>query len=253
MKLLNPSETFVDHLTDLPLFSGLDRSHRWALLKTAKIVSAESGDFLFREGDPALGFFILKTGRVKLRKISASGHEVVLHIAEPPHMIGCKGLTLPGSICPADAVAIDATISLHFQRELFLKEVANSPEVFFSLLVNLNQRLSEVFALRSTLQEPVAQRIATFLLLQAQPMNSTGDQLNIKGLRDVRLTKRLIAAAVGTTTETAIRVLSKWSKQGMIASQRGRIKILDPEAILALTQDAFSLDREVEERQSLVV
>lgn len=236
MKVLKPSMDFVDHLTDLPLFSSLAREERCALLKTAHLVSCEPGEFLFREGEPAQGFFILKTGRVKMRRITVSGHEAVLHIASPPHMIGCKGLTLQDSVYPADAVAIDASIALRFTRERFLSQAAHMPEVFFSLLVNLNQRLSEVFVLRATAQEPVAQRIATFLLLQAMPRNEALDDWTKHPLKDVRLTKRLIAATVGTTTETAIRVLSKWNKQGIIESRRGQITILKPSKIAALAQ-----------------
>ena len=33
----------------------------------------------------------------------------------------------------------------------------------------------------------------------------------------------------GTTVETAIRIISKWKKEGLINTERGKIEILDPD------------------------
>ncbi len=235
MKTIHPSAAFLATLADLPLFAGLAERQRETLLHCAQALAFEPGETLFREGEPAEGFFILKTGRAKIRRLSPSGHEVVFQLAAPPHMIGCKGLTLPGSRYPADGVAVDAVIALRFTRERFLRSAADTPDVFFSLLVDMNRRLSEIFTMQSALQEPVEQRIATLLLNQALPRDVDPDEWRGQSVREIRITKSLIAAIVGTSTETAIRILSKWRKQGLIRSQRGKIEIEDLEAIHDLT------------------
>lgn len=234
MKTLKPAENFASQLMDLPVFSSLDREDRNALLRDARLVSCEPGEHFFREREMTDGFFLLKAGRVKVGRTSQSGHEVILHICTPPQMFGCKGLTQPGSRYPANAVAIEPSIALKFSRKRFLEGVADNPEVFFKLLVDLNQRMSELFEIQAAVQEPVAQRIATFLLRQALPKYASLEKWNKVDLKDVFLTKRLIGAMVGTTTETTIRVLSKWNKQGLIRSRRGRITIVDPSQIANL-------------------
>jgi len=231
VKTVVPNQHFMDGLVDMPLFRGLDSAQRNTLIQCARVVAAEPGEYLFREGEPAEGFFIIKTGRVKMRRITNAGREVVLHLSSPPQMIGCKGLTLPGSRYPADAVAVDAVIALRFVRELFLEQVGEVPDVLFSLLVNLNRRLLEIYTLQSAILEPTEQRVATLLLNQAMPEGwEEGRDLDQKP-RPVRITKSLIAAIVGTTTETAIRLLSTWKKKGFIRSERGKIDILSVEAI----------------------
>ena len=224
------------HLLDLPIFAGLLPQQREALLRCTTVVGRDPGGILFHEGDPADGFYILRRGRVKMRRISPTGHEVVLHLSEPPNMIGCKGLTLPGSTYPADAVAIDAVVALRFTRQRFLAAIDDRPDVFFSLLIDMNRRLSEIYTLRGAMLEPVEQRIATLLLHQALPPDVPLEAWCGQPLRDVFLTKNLIAAIVGTTTETAIRILSRWRKRGLIASQRGRLRLLDPGAVFALAE-----------------
>ena len=251
MKVIQPSMEFCGTLTDLPLFSSLSGEQRMTLLKCAEVVACDKGELFFRQGDPAESFLILKTGRVKMRKLSPSGHEVVLHLAGPPHMIGCKGLTLPGSTYPADAVAVDAAIALRFTRKRFLQTVADMPDVFFELLIVMNRRLSEIFMLQSALLEPVECRIANLLLNQAFPEEANLEKWQAYPLRKVNITKSLIASIVGTTTETAIRVLSKWRKAGIIKSERGCTEILDPQTVIDIAMQAGTADAPIAKQQQV--
>ncbi len=236
MKAIQVVPKFSHHLTDLPLFSSLNQDQRRVLLQNAEIVGFEPGDLLFREGDPAESFYFLRAGRVKVCRVSPSGHEVVLHLSEPPHMVGCRALTRSGSHYPADGVAVDAVVALRFTRQRFLKSVSHIPEVFFSMLADMNLRLSEIYSLQSSLFEPVERRIATLLLTRALPREAGLADWPNQRLSELRMTKKLIAAIVGTSTETAIRVLSRWKKLGVIASSRGRIRLCDPAEIYRISQ-----------------
>ena len=55
-------------------------------------------------------------------------------------------------------------------------------------------------------------------------------------LRAVLITKSLIASIVGTTTETAIRTLSRWKKAGLISSERGKITIENVDGICQIAE-----------------
>ncbi len=232
IKIIQPKPLFLQSLGDLPLFKGMTPEEQQALLSCAQITTCKAGDLLFREGDLASGFFILKCGRVKMRRITTSGREIVLHLSTPPHMIGCKGLTMPGSRYPADAVALEDVIALGFSREQFMVQAADKPELIFSLLVKLNYRLSEIYTLQAAMATPTEQRIATLLYNQALPEDAPQNNLPAP----VRLTKSLIAAIVGTTTETAIRILSRWNKAGLVSSERGMIRLLMPNEILRISK-----------------
>lgn len=236
VKHIQPNEAFISSLANLPLFQCLDLDQRSTLLACADIVGCEPGELLFSEGDQAEAFYILKCGRVKMRRISTSGKETVLHLSSPPQMIGCKGLTMPGSRYPADAVAIDSVIALGFRRKNFLQQVSHIPDVFFSLLIELNRRLSEIYSLQAHAMEPIEKRVAILLLNQASE-----DSIEVVGpaLKPIYMTKSLIANIVGTTTETAIRILSRWKKAGLIQSERGKIMIVDAEAVCEIAEAPY--------------
>ena len=236
MKVVRPNDYFADTLGDLPLFSALDPSRRRSLLACASILTCQAGDILFEHNQPAGAFYLLKHGRIKMRRITGSGKEIILHISEPPQIIGCRGLTQPGSKYPADGVALEDAMVLRFTRDEFVRRVAETADVYFELLVEMNQRLFEVFTIKATLLEPVSRRIAALVLCQALPPGADQQDWEQHELRPVRLTKSLIAGIVGTTTETAIRILSKWRKQGWIEGSRGVINLVNPAAIYQMTQ-----------------
>ena len=50
---------------------------------------------------------------------------------------------------------------------------------------------------------------------------------------DMALTRQEIAGFVGTTVESAIRVMSKWNREGLLATGRDRFVIPDRERLKA--------------------
>jgi CRP-like cAMP-binding protein len=48
------------------------------------------------------------------------------------------------------------------------------------------------------------------------------------------LTKRELGSLINASTETCIRILSAWEKEGMITSARGRLQVTDLEGVRAL-------------------
>ena len=72
-------------------------------------------------------------------------------------------------------------------------------------------------------REPlVPRRIARFFLTLAERMGTeTPDGTAI----DLPLSRQEIAECVGTTVESAIRVMSKWNQDGLLVTERGRFVI----------------------------
>ena len=48
------------------------------------------------------------------------------------------------------------------------------------------------------------------------------------GVIPMRLTRQDLADAAGTTVETAIRLMRKWEKAGIVETRRESLRILDP-------------------------
>src|SRR5581483_10813638 len=91
-----------------------------------------AGELLFSEGQACAGLHIVKTGRVRIFKTSASGREHVLSIEGP----GASVAELPvfdGGNYPASASALDPTETLFISRPDLRALCLEKPEVSLKL------------------------------------------------------------------------------------------------------------------------
>lgn len=230
------SEQIESVLFDVPIFKGLDDKGRMKLINSGSRFSYNPGESLFLEHSQTSNFFIVESGRVKLRKVSSSGHEVVLHLAGPGHLIGCTALVSPEKLYSLDAIAFEKLTVIRFCRQQFLEAISGKPELLINLLSDLSNRLDDIYANRETMHRPVPQRIAALLIKQALPPDVASREWTCHPLGEVKMTKSQVALFVGTTTETATRILSKWKKRGLIESARGRLSLLDPAGIYEMSR-----------------
>ena len=90
----------------------------------------------------------------------------------------------------------------------------------------LGERLRDAQSrLRDLAGERVEQRVASVLVMLSAKLGST-----------LPFTRQEIADMVGTTTETAIRVMSQLKSRGIISSVRGKVTILDEQKLRLLSE-----------------
>jgi CRP/FNR family transcriptional regulator len=96
-----------------------------AALDTVKsTIVCPRNTFLFREGQPAKGVFVLCEGRAKLSVCSESGKRLTLHIAAPGEVLGLSA-ALSGGPYEVSAELLDnAQVAMVKRKELlaFLRE-----------------------------------------------------------------------------------------------------------------------------------
>jgi CRP/FNR family transcriptional regulator len=83
MSAMHLSDTENRVLSNVPLFSGLDRSELEFIAGRAIPRKYASGQMVFNEGDPCSGLYVVMSGQVRIFKTSASGREQVLSIDGP--------------------------------------------------------------------------------------------------------------------------------------------------------------------------
>ncbi len=112
----------------------------------SQMVSHEKGDVLFREKDPALYFYVLLNGRVKLGV--GESEQMVYDVRQNGEAFGWSSLIGRDSYS-ASAVCIEATKLLKTNSEKLRKELDNDPAngiVFFKqLAATLGNRLLETY------------------------------------------------------------------------------------------------------------
>ena len=187
---------------------------------------------VFAEGDPSEWLYIVKKGKVKITKISQEGKEIILEIIQPMDFFGGIAV-VRGFPYPANAVAMEHTEVLKISRKNLLSIMDRFPNLMYCMATNIGDRIKGSHeTLKSIALEKVESRIASLLLkLSDKAGEKTSDGVMIT----MKLTKQDIAEMVGTTVETSIRTMSKFTKAGLVTLKTGKIIIRDLAKLRALT------------------
>jgi CRP-like cAMP-binding protein len=195
-----------------------------------RLKAYEEGETIFHEGDPAVWFHFVLGGRVKIVKATPDGRDVILEIFGPGDPVGVLA-TYEERAFPAAAVALEATTLLSLPRQEFFLLLAANPMLARGLLVGLTRRMMELTRKLSERSSRVEYRIARLFLALADRLGRPeGNGI----LVPVNLSRLEIAELVGTTQETAIRVMSRWNKEHLVLTDEGTFRIPDRHRLEAI-------------------
>jgi CRP-like cAMP-binding protein len=185
-------------------------------------------DYIFFEDDLPEWLHIVMEGRVKLLKHSDTGKDIILQIYTPGDMFGEVAL-FDRKPYAASAQAMESTVILKLPRKEFFLFFGRHPFVATEMIVELGHQLREAqTTIKSLAVDRVEQRIAHILLKLADKVGVSekgGIMINLS------LTRQDLADMAGTTVETAIRVMSRFTKSKIIRPANGKIFLLHPQAL----------------------
>ena len=212
-------------LKNSSIFSGLNDDELGELAKLATERNFTASEFIFWDGDEPEWFNIIARGQVKVFKHSSQGREFIIAFFGPGEMLG-EVAVFEDKSYPASAQAVIETRIVGIKRTDFLSFLARHPQVALKIINVLGGRLRDAHSrLRDLAGERVEQRLAGILLMLSAKLGLT-----------LPFTRQEIADMAGTTTETAIRVMSQLRQRKIIRSVRGKIIILDAEKLRLLSE-----------------
>lgn len=207
------------------IFSGLSEAELGELAGIAVERNYAPGEFIFWEGDAPDWFYVVAEGQVKVLKHSSLGKEFIVAFFGEGEMFG-EVAVFENKPYPASAQAAAKTRVLAIKREAFLSFLAGRPQVALRIISVLGARLREAQnRLRDLAGERVERRIARTLFMLSSKLGPM-----------LPFTRQEIADMAGTTTETAIRVMSQLKERGVIRSGRGKTIILDEVKLRLLSE-----------------
>ena len=209
-------------LATLEPFTRLAPAKRNRLIRVAQEQRYEKGATIFREGQPSDAVWVVKTGRIHLMRFLAEGKVSTTCVMKDGEMFCCLP-ALDRKAYPADAVAAVDSVVIRIPAEAFHQAMSRSPAFTHQILCLFCDRLRQVEEKSCMVYEPAEQRLVQVLLGLAKKFGPT-----------IPLTRQELAEIAGTTHETAIRTLSRFGKQGLIRSSRGKTILLQPEQLHAL-------------------
>lgn len=220
-------------LAQIPLFKRVSPADRERLIPLSWIREYARGDVVFHEGDASDMFFIVISGRIKVFKHGPDGHDIILEMFGPGGPLGAVA-TYESRPYPASASPVEPSSCLLIPRDSFFELLERHPSLVRGLLGSLSLRLVE---LTTRLAELTGGRIESRF---ARLFLKLSDQL---GRRDDRgtfvpltLTRQELADLVGTTIETAIRIMSRWHKDEILLTERDGFRVVDRPALESLAE-----------------
>jgi CRP-like cAMP-binding protein len=214
------------------IFSDLEEKGVKELRAMARPVSYDKGELIFQEGEPAFGFYVICTGKVKLAKHSPQGKKQILKLLGPGEMLGEKTM-FDREVYTAYAQTLDPTRMNFYQREPFISFLEKYPKVALKIIEKLSREIKAFQdRLIETSYEGSDERMARLLLMMRR---STGLRKR-RGLRWVDLSRSELAELAGISTETAIRTLSAFKERGYVELDGPKIYLRDRESLSKIAE-----------------
>jgi CRP/FNR family transcriptional regulator, polysaccharide utilization system transcription regulator len=182
----------------------------------------KKGQTLFNEGSYPFGVYCINDGKVKLSHLGDDGKEQIIRLLRGGDVLGYRAL-LSGERYSASAIALEDTQVCFIPKELFISVLKSDTGLAFEMMKLLSDELHKAeVKLTHLAQKPIRERLAETLLFIKETYGFEADGVTLS----VRLSREEIANLVGTATESTIRLLSEFKKDGMVELDGKKIKIL---------------------------
>jgi len=219
----------VNSLRACQLFTGLPPSDLENIADVSIVRPLEKGDYLFHAGDPALGFYVVQRGAVNVHRVSAAGKEQVIHVFRGGESFAEVALATETGY-PADARAIEPTQVLLVRKDGILALLKRQPELALRMLGSMSSHLRVLVGqLEDLTLKDVETRLANWLVKRC-PNPQSHQPVRI----ELAITKRMLAAELGTVSETFSRTLAKFREQKLLTVKGKTITVLSPANLGAL-------------------
>ncbi|MBI3929268.1 MAG: Crp/Fnr family transcriptional regulator [Armatimonadetes bacterium] len=191
------------------------------------------GDTIFLAGEPPRAVYLIRSGLVKMVAPSTSGREMITEVYFPGELFSAL-FALHGEPYPCSAVCLTDCELEVLPREAFQRAVESDSELLMAVMRTYQEKIR--FQRRMMVELAVGrseQRAAMALLMLAGYLaRMVGNRAVMPNL----LTRQEFSELIGTTVETAIRILSRFRKDGILV-ESAQTMSLDLLALQAISGD----------------
>lgn len=227
-----PDKTWC--LSEVDIFRDLSAAEMEVIAAAAPMSTYAAGELLFSPHNRVETLFILKRGRVRVFRVSIDGRALTTAIMTPGMIFG-EMVLLGQRMYDNYAEALEEAVVCVMSRADVQRFLLGDSRIAARITAILGQRLLEMERrLSDTVFKSVPQRVATTLAMLAGQERRYGVG---SGAPVVALTHEQIAALVGTSRETATKILDDFAVRGLVRLGRGKITLLDMARIDAETGD----------------
>lgn len=217
------------------LWRGADDAAIERLASTAQVQHAPRGTLLASEGDAAVRFGVVVTGKVRVYHLGADGRIITFETAGAGDPIAAVA-ALAGGRYPANLEAATPVTVAWLERERLFALIEAQPKVARAIVADLATRVIDFTAVVTSLSMDVPSRLAAYLFQRSLAVGRT----TASGLLvDLGMSKTELASSLGTVPETLSRALARLRDEGAIEVHAKDVLVKDVGA-LARRSEGYS-------------
>jgi CRP/FNR family transcriptional regulator, cyclic AMP receptor protein len=216
---------------DWPLLRPLQEDDRRRVLAAASRHRYRRGEAIFREGDPGDSLHLLDKGHVAVQMTTPLGDVLTLAVLGPGEMFGELAALTTSPHRSATIRSLDPTETLVVSGEAFTELRHRHPSLNELLLELASARIPRlsgqiVEALFVRADKRVLRRVLALAELHGGGLAGT----------TIPVRQDDVAELAGTSRPTVNRALKEAEAGGAVALGRGRITVVDPDRLAALSR-----------------
>ena len=228
---MKPSNSVIETLNfldNIPLFSYLDKKSIEVLARNSRFQHMKNGEILFLQSDPSEFAYIVRSGEISIVLSNPDGRDMMINSMRRGDIFGELGI-LTARSRSTSAVARADTDILVIPAKVFLRIVGEEPPLALRMLKITAERLQRSGEREGALAFMDAQARLARLLLELEKEEKA------KGY--VTISQEELADRTGLIRQTVAKALGKWRRAGWLITGRGRILILNHDALAELEKN----------------
>jgi CRP-like cAMP-binding protein len=221
----------IAFLASTELFRGLGERLLRTVAQHSRPLRLQEDQVLFTQDVQAHSFYIVVSGCISLYLSMPDGRELVINEMHPGDCFGELSL-LTGQHRSTGAIARERSTVLKMDHQTFKDTISREPELLRRILEVTASRLSKSSDRESALAflSSGGKIARALLMLDAET----------EGENMVHVTQAELGTYTGLARQTVARILGEWREEGLVATHRGRIEILDPSELTVRSQEFAS-------------
>ena len=214
------ASAIVAGLRRCKLFADLPEAELAAVAGACNVRGLAKGEYLFREGEPAEGFYVVQSGVINVHRLTPDGREQVICLFRANESLAEATLVTVDAY-PANAVATESSQVVVVRRREFRELIFQKPELALRMLSSMSLHLKHLVQLLQDLKgRQIEARLADWMLRQ-----SPGAAAGCPAVIELPVSKKVLAGQLGVTGETLSRTLAIFRDEGTIVVNGKRITV----------------------------
>ncbi len=213
------------------LFPEMPEHFRNTIRSHTSIVAVPKGHFIYNENERPKGFVCLLEGNAKVVKIGINGRGQIIRMVRPMGILGYRALFAEENYRSA-AVTLEDSVIAVIEKEVLFQVLQENAALSMHIIKLIARELgqSNIRTLNLT-QKYIRGRLADALLFLEETYGCNGE-----GMIGIQLSREDLAQLSSMTTSNAIRTLSAFASEGIVALSGKKIRICDMEALRKISE-----------------